>query len=595
MKFADRLMKLQRKVVFTPVKPEKLECRNNNWFIDFGRDAFGTLELELDSPDNSVVEIRLGEVLGANGFLYSPEPKSLECNRRFRKISLLLKEGRHCYRLTLPEPGEDDYYQCQGYNCASARSVLCPRHIGEVMPFRYTELHGFKGKLCAGDVRQLTAHYPFDDNASDFHCSDKKLESVWGLCKHTIKSVSFPGIYIDGDRERMPYEGDSLVQQLSNFCFSTDFLPSETTLEWFCELGTSWCYEWVLSLPVLAWRHYLYSGDNKLLKRYYSFFELATLISLERADGLLATGQDCREPSLINRFRPPQGFLRDVIDWPPVMRDNYELGTINTVANSFHFAALEAMGNIAAALNKNADKRRYLSQAERVRLGMLKCLLNPDTGLFVDSEGSKHSSLHAVIFPVACGVIKPEPASSLTTFLSEKSMDCSVWAAQFFLDALYIAGLPEKALSLMASDGERSWLNMIKQGATMTMEAWSNELKSSQDWNHPWATAPANIMTRRLMGIRPLTPGFDHVIIAPEPGRLTAAGIVSPTRHGQIKVDFSQEAGKFSLTVEIPEKITAEVHLPYGISGFVNNDKKERTNTFYNIKSGKYSFSAELP
>ena len=60
----------------------------------------------------------------------------------------------------------------------------------------------------------------------------------------------------------------------------------------------------------------------------------------------------------------------------------------------------------------------------------------------------------------------------------------------------------------MTSDSLRSWMNMIRKGATMAMEAWDDTFKPNQDWNHPWGAAPANMIPRGLFGIRPLKPGF---------------------------------------------------------------------------------------
>lgn len=563
MTFAEKLLaEAQSRVVLTPEQPEMLLRRDGEWFFAFARDAFGTLELELASPAAQKIELRLGEVLGAEGRLFVPRPKSPECSRRFRRFELELRPGRHRYRLEIPRPYSGDDYQTEGYNCTAPRCIPCPPHIGEVMPFRYGEIReGGMGIEVIG-VTRLTAHYPFDDHAASFHCTDGRLNTVWELCRHTIKSVTYLGFYIDGDRERLPYEGDALVQQLSHFCLDGNYDLSRAAVAWFCETGTSWCYEWVLSIPVLAWRHCLYSGESALPERCYSMLETATLSTLKRADGLLVTGRDCRDPELISALRPTTGFLRDVIDWPPAMRDGYETGAVNTVANSFHYAALRAMADIASVLGRKKDREKYRREAERVRSAMLKCLLDPATGLFVDSEGSKHSSLHATAFPVACEVIAPEADSPAAAFLASRGMSCSVWAAQFLLDALFMAGRAERAVELMAGDGERSWLNMIRQGATMTMESWSDAMKPAQDWNHPWATAPANLIARRLFGIRPLTPGFDRAVIAPMPGGLREARIVVPTRHGGIAAGFDHDRGRFRLRVEIPPGMNAEVRLP---------------------------------
>jgi hypothetical protein len=585
---------LQGKVLLTPGKPVSLRRIPGGWFADFGLDAFGTLELNLDSPIACTIEVRLGEVLQQDGLLYAPPPQSRECNRRFRRIPLALKKGSHRYRLELPVPHLGDDYQTKNCNCAGELSIKCPRQTGEVMPFRYCEVRGFSGDMDAANITRLMAHYPFDDKAAFFSSSDQRLNRVWDFCKHTIKAVTFLGFYVDGDRERLPYEGDALVQQLSHFCADAEYALSEGALEWFFSRGTSWCYEWVLSLPVLAWRHYLYSGDRNPLERHYTKLALATLSELKGDDGLIRTGRDLKDHPLVETLRPNTGFMRDVIDWPPVMRDDYVVGEINTAANSFHFAALRAMGRIASAIGKEDESQKYALETDMVRKAMLSKLINPDTGLFVDSFGSNHSSLHASMYPSAQKVISPASGSPVVEFLKAKGMACSVFGAQFLLDALYMAGEPDAALALICSEGERSWLNMLKQGATITMESWSKELQPGQDWNHAWATAPLNIIARRLMGIRPLEPGFKKAIIAPAPGSLQSAEIALPTLCGPICMDFDQSGRCFDMNVTIPKNMSADVLMPCGRPGIeINGMPGGEQSIFFNLPAGKYSFKVK--
>jgi len=56
-------------------------------------------------------------------------------------------------------------------------------------------------------------------------------------------------------------------------------------------------------------------------------------------------------------------------------------------------------------------------------------------------------------------------------------MACSVYGAQYLLEALYNAGEAEHALNLMTSESKRSWMNMLYMGSTMTTEAWDEYYK----------------------------------------------------------------------------------------------------------------------
>ena len=77
-------------------------------------------------------------------------------------------------------------------------------------------------------------------------------------------------------------------------------------------------------------------------------------------------------------------------------------------------------------------------------------------------------------------------------------MACSPYFAQYLLEALFKSGRRDAAIALLVSEGPRSWLGMLRQGATMTMEAWSLDAKPNQDWNHAWGAAPANLLPRFL-------------------------------------------------------------------------------------------------
>jgi hypothetical protein len=70
--------------------------------------------------------------------------------------------------------------------------------------------------------------------------------------------------------------------------------------------------------------------------------------------------------------------------------------------------------------------------------------------------------------------------------------------AYFYLWALCNAGRKEAALRFITADGEHSWFNMIKEGATTTFEAWGKEQKWNTSLFHPWATSPILIINEHF-------------------------------------------------------------------------------------------------
>ena len=104
---------------------------------------------------------------------------------------------------------------------------------------------------------------------------------------------------------------------------------------------------------------------------------------------------------------------------------------------------------------------------------------------------------------------------------------------------------------------------MLQAGSTMTLEAWDWKYKNNLDWNHAWGAAPANIIPRWLLGVRPLEPGFTKAVIQPQLGSLQRASGVVPTRWGGIGVTVTNGEGEpFSLTIDLPEGVTARAGVP---------------------------------
>jgi alpha-L-rhamnosidase len=203
-----------------------------------------------------------------------------------------------------------------------------------------------------------------------------------------------------------------------------------------------------------------------------------------------------------------------------------------------------------------------------VRRAINTTLFDASRGVYVDGEGSAHSSSHAQLFPLAFGLVPSERVPTVAALLKQRGMAVSVYAAQFLLEALYRAGEGEQALRLLTSTGKRGWAHMVYDvGSTITLEAWDAEFKPNLDWNHAWGAAPANIIPRWLMGVRPLSPGYERILVQPQPGTLGYAEARVPTIRGPVHVRFESSAELFRLDVRIPANTSARVALPRGAKG----------------------------
>jgi hypothetical protein len=169
-------------------------------------------------------------------------------------------------------------------------------------------------------------------------------------------------------------------------------------------------------------------------------------------------------------------------------------------------------------------------------------------------------------------------------------MACSVYGSHYLLEALYQAGEAEHAFELMTAEHDRGWLNMIRAGSTVTLEAWDWTYKNNLDWNHAWGAAPAGVIPRWLVGVRPLDPGCGRILIAPQPGPLRQFSARVPTIRGPVTVEFQRDASGYDLTVELPANSQAILHLPAVLGGVCIQGSEADPSAPIELGSGRHTF-----
>ncbi len=519
-----------------PVKVEKKG--EGHWFIDFGTAAFGNVEFG-GHAGRGKVTVHLGEAISA--------PATVNRNPggtvRYRSDRLSLHPRTPVSpRLEWQPPG----WMKEGF-------LSLPKEMKgqEVMPFRYAEVEGLPPDFPVQEIARVSWAVPFDEGASAFESSSAELDAVWKLCKHSIKATTFLGLYVDGDRERKPYEADVLINQLSHYCVDARYDIARLTHEYLLEHPT-WPTEWRLQSVILAWHDFMWSGDDGSLREHYAVLKGRAMTERRTPEGLFRGWN--------------KGDITDIVDWPAGERDGYDMAPeVKTVTTAFHYRALVLLEKIATHLGKSADAAEFAAMAETTKKAVNAALWDETRGCYVDGTGSSHASAHANFFPLALGLVPEERVARVAEFLKPRRMACSVYGAQFLLDGLYDAGEAEHALSLLTSRETRSWLNMSeKVGSTITLEAWDPALKPNLDWNHAWGAAPSNIIARKLMGIEPLEPGFKRFRIKPQTASLERAKIKTPTPAGPVLLEIrGQDAGGWSAAVSVPAGTAAEFHVPF--------------------------------
>lgn len=547
-------------------QPLSITLQGTTAMIDFGKDAFSQMFLRLNSlTGQDTVVVHLGEDLDSLG-LVNQKPLG---NVRYRKFTVALDKGYSKYQLIVePIASNTDPNVNNG-----AVPVLMPGYIGEVMPFRYAQIDNYEQRLVYSNITRDEVTYPFDDDAADFRCDDTLLNQIWELCKYSMKATSFAGTFVDGDRERITYEADTYINQLSYYAVSDQYSIARNSLERLIYHST-WPTEWILQMALIAYNDYLYTGDIAFLQKYYEDLKMRTMWNLRNAnDHLLHSGGGITDTYLLSHINTHTSSIRDIVDWPPSELNGYQLKECNTAVNAFYYKGLEAFAEIAAALDNKYDASCFRKYAQEARDAFNTVLLRPDS-LYNDGIGANHTSLHGNMLTLAMGITADTCRSAALNFIKKQGMACSPYGAQFLLDAVFEVNDPDYAIKLMTDTTLRSWYEMMRDGSTITTESWSHKIKKNQDWNHAWGAAPANIISRRLMGIEPTKPGFARVRIAPQTGRLGYAYIKQPTPRGVITVEIKPDgASKKRFIVEIPPNMTADIVLPDGDTNTVGSGR----------------------
>lgn len=501
--------------------------------IDFERVAYGNVRLAPPAGVSATVTVHFGEAMTAGRIERKP-PGTV----RYNQATVALAGGK---AVVVAPPADKR-------NTTQPAAVLTPKEWGVVLPFRWIEIEGWPGAFKPEFItRQAAFAKTWQDDAAAFASSDATLDRIWDLCRYSIKATTFCGLYVDGDRERIPYEADAYINQLCHYYCDPDPQMARDSFDWLMKRPT-WPTEWSFHMIFMAHADWRQTGDRAWLEARYESLKPKLLMSRARADGLLVSG--------------PQQIKRDdIVDWPTGERDGFVFKPVNTVVNAFHLRSLTLMSELATALGKEGEARDFADREQKARQAFQAVLFDSATGLYRDGEGAEHSSLHANLFPLAFGLVPVEKRSGVAKWLGERGMKCSVYAAQYFMEALFENGQDRRAMELILAPGDRSWRHMVESGTTITWEAWDQKYKPNQDWNHAWGAAPANLLPRYVLGVQPLEPGWKRASIRPHLAGLEKASGRIPTPRGPVTVAWMAGAS-FGLQIELPAGMDAQVEVP---------------------------------
>lgn len=449
-----------------PIYSEALE--NGGVFYDFGEEITAGLVIEAIGRSGDSVRILCGEETEASAV----------------KVRYNMRCNCLCEEVWILDDGENR---------------LCQY---DYKGFRYAALIPTDGVKIIS-VKAAVRHYPFDDNYCRLETDNQILANIWEMCKRTVKYGS-QEVFVDcPTREKGQYAGDMTVTSASHLVLTGDTsllkkaIDNQAQSSFICKglmavTPGSLMQEiadYSLQFPILALRHYDYTGDKEYLKE-----------NLVTCEELL---------SYFKKYARPDGLICDVtdkwnlVDWPVNLRDGYDFPLdrpmkkgvgCHNVLNAFYVGCVMQTEQIKDILGISHE-----GYADKLVAAFNREFLNEKTGLYTDCAATEHTSLHSCAIPLFYGITPKEHMQAQADFIMKKGLNCGVYTAYFVLKALCRAGRYEDALSLIVSKDENSWYNMLKEGATTCFEAWGKDKKWNTSLCHPWATAPISVLAEDIL------------------------------------------------------------------------------------------------
>lgn len=140
----------------------------------------------------------------------------------------------------------------------------------------------------------------------------------------------------------------------------------------------------------------------------------------------------------------------------------------------------------------------------------------------------------------------------------------------FVTDALTATGNLDDAYRLLLQTENPSWLYPVTMGASTIWERWDSMLPDGTinpgemtSFNHYALGAVVDWLHRTVGGLAPLEPGYNRILLAPQPGGgLDWAETSLATPHGLASVRWEVADGMLWVGVVVPEGTEALLRLP---------------------------------
>ncbi len=443
----------------------------------------------------------------------------------------------------------------------SAHGKLC--HIGHTMrsvgTMIVTVVNNGDKPLKINDMGIYYSHYPTEGDNGSFKCSDKDLNDIYSLCRHTLE-ICRQSIHLDSPlhQENLGCCGDYYIEALMGYYAFADTRLSRFDIVRIgdCLLKnngtafhTTYSFIWVQML----YDYYMYTGDISIISRCEEAVKtlLAAAYSWTDENGLIDT---------------PPNFM--FVDWTVsdngFSRHHPPKAMGQSVMNAFYYNALCRGSYLMEVIGNKEQSTVYFEESKRVKFSFNKYFYNAERGLYIDGlttptpaerisnfmpENVQKVSytMYPNILSCLYGICPEDKAAELLerTLYKENLEPIQMYFMHFALDALYKTGLFAK----YGLNEIRRWKAVCDECSKGLKEGWI-QLHFHFDYSHAWGGTPLYQLPARISGLEILEPGMKKIRLNPELCDLDWAEMVIPSPYGAIEIKIGDE-----VEVLLPEEI----------------------------------------
>jgi hypothetical protein len=413
--------------------------------------------------------------------------------------------------------------------------------------------------------------YPFTEKAT-FQSSDPELAKIWDVGYRTLR-LDAHETYMDCPYwEELQYIGDTRIESLISYVVTGDDRLAQQALRAFAATslpsgltqsrGPARQYQLIppFSLLWIGMIHdfWQYRPDNGLVaellpktRAVLDFFS-----SQQRPDGLFVYND---KPGYFDHW--------NFVDWAPAYKKGVppqDPDGGSTVLSLQFIAALRDAADLEQNFGDPARATAYRAQANTIAATVYRKTWDATAGMLAETPAHQVYSQQANIMGVLLDVIPPAGQQKvMKTILADElsgkplyppdsyPIRASYYFRFYLARALDHAHMDDLYLNLLGP-----WHEMLDMG----LSTWAENPEPARSDAHAWSSHPNYDLITLVAGIRPASPGFHTVDIAPHLGNLKDLTVSIPIPTGTIKVSYKKHTNGMDTTIELPEGTTGTFH-----------------------------------